>query len=462
MQSMIASCWEAKTTERLLEIEDDDFQYLPYESNRPRIGQLLVEARLIKPSQLHASIALANETQVNIGTALTVANLIDEETLEAALTAQTLIAQGILSEHRAIIALASRAQRKSFFDSVFQSGIVTGVVYPDQLGLGEILHESNLLSSAALETAKETARRARIYLGKALLLLNMVTNETLDAVLLALAMCNRQEITREAAVAALQQKRDANTSIAETLASLISAKSRPPATIGHMLVEGSIVTEFECLVALEQSLTERKKLGETLLANGLVGERSLKTALWLQRLTQFDIINTSQASVVLSKMAKDKALKFADVASELHLLEDKSPLSDSVKCLLQVSCIASEADIWNAVMEYREYEPGPLKALLLSGKISGKVYAAAFDCIAEVKNRTITFKQASEIIKRCYQMNTDFETAKQDVFALKAAREELLSAMAARDRALASVAARDGIKQSVSVIVKESFNSSKR
>lgn len=92
-----------------------DLGYLLPQSGRPRrargakcpkIGKLLLDAELITHQSLHTALAIGVSMRLPVGRILTAFNKLSEQDVHSALTAQEMIANGILTEQQAVLFLA--------------------------------------------------------------------------------------------------------------------------------------------------------------------------------------------------------------------------------------------------------------------------------------------------------------------------------------------------------------------
>lgn len=83
---------------------------------KKRIGDILVDAKLMQADQLKEAFAIVHRDKIPLGQALVQLHLIDETKLRAALQAQLLIADGVLPSSLGMRALKAMGQRSISFD----------------------------------------------------------------------------------------------------------------------------------------------------------------------------------------------------------------------------------------------------------------------------------------------------------------------------------------------------------
>jgi hypothetical protein len=272
--------------------------------------------------------------------------------------------------------------------------------------------EANLVSEKLIEKAKSRSRASGILLGRALLLMNGISAAALDSALFALGMVQGRQLNKNEAIRLLQLHRRNTAALGSfEIPRFTSESHQQNISLGKLCIAGSLINEFECLTAIEKSLTEQRKLGAVLIDQGLVAEKHLRFALLLQSLAQLGVVSASQASGVLQKLHADPSLSFFNIVKQQGLFQAASEHEYSALFILRAASVISTVDVKEANAEFSTYEISSVKALLASRRLALSIYRYCLLAIEAIKDKKITVKEAVAILRLCHMTGCDYREA---------------------------------------------------
>ncbi len=193
-----------------------------------RLGEMLLEAKILNEDGLNHAIELSSETGLPLGRVLVMCGYIGDRELEAAVKAQALVKDGALTlSKKAQEALTILGAEGADFDVCLKQ---VGWVNPDRpptARLGELLQDSDMIARPQLEDALKTSQETGLPLGRVLVLTNAVSEEMLSAALTAQVLVRDNKISREQAVQALKSSRFRRVNIEVSLIDLGFYKPPP-------------------------------------------------------------------------------------------------------------------------------------------------------------------------------------------------------------------------------------------
>lgn len=175
------------------------------EINIIKIGELLVKADLLNTSDVLESIQISHRLQIPISRVLIMSGTVTEHLLQAALQAQLLIKEGLVTVEAACDALRlSVLERKTLQQAFHQLNITPGYQQDISTHLVELLLDSNIVTQEQLDEAMQTSSDADIPLSGALVLHGMLSANFFPTLLRAQEHILSGEKSREDAVEELK------------------------------------------------------------------------------------------------------------------------------------------------------------------------------------------------------------------------------------------------------------------
>lgn len=396
--------------------------YVGQRNRRPRLGQILVEAGLVKVDVLHRCVSAARRTNQKLGVILVNEQRISYQDLQSALMAQSFIADGVVGENAAarILGLASKKKidLQAAIKEVDPEEDRSPLAVPE---LPEILVESGLIKFAAIERARSLANASGMPFGKTLLVTNAITTAALDAILHAVVLIRNGSVMKRDVVKSIKELRRNRLEVTrENLQLSVDEVSGTP-VLGQMLVNSKCLSDFECLSAIENSLASSRRLGELLVKSGLVAETVLSEALLLQHFASLGVLSQEQATFALRRIERE-GFTLRGLARESDLFRDDESSIAALK-LLSTAGFVSVPMIVKAMERQFEFQMDASKALVASGMLSAQLLACAKSCVTHIQKGILTQEQALKVLHEM-QSQGNTERAVERVLAPGRVAEE--------------------------------------
>lgn len=170
-----------------------------------KIGELLVSARLLDTSDVIEAIQVSHRLQIPVGRVLIMAGTVSEQLLQAALQAQIVINEGLVSVEVAGDALRIVARDHRTLQQALQQLNVPNYQQELSNSLVDLLLDSNIVSQEQLELAMRTSNEADIPLSGALVLQGTLSANFFPSILRAHDQIRTHEKSREEAIAELKE-----------------------------------------------------------------------------------------------------------------------------------------------------------------------------------------------------------------------------------------------------------------
>jgi hypothetical protein len=409
MQPRNRNYWEAKS--RVTEIDSSNL-CISQNDHRPKIGQLLVGAYVISPEVLNECIEESRVSQEKLGDILMKVGKVSEREVRSALLAQSLISDGVLGESAAVRMLARASASGSELVDVINRDLLEQDfdVDPDQVGLAEMLIDADFVGASVIDDVLKRSAVSGILLGRALLLMNVLTVEVLDATFLVMGLVRDMKLSRADGIRVLKETDRKHCTVDEAIDSLkIGPKRRQKSvTLGRICVQDKLINEFECLAALERALTDQIHLGDELVNSGLIAEKPLRIALLLQGLAQLGVISLEKSADALQAMQQQVTLSFNQVAADMNLFGEESADENTIVLMLRTASIVSKEDIQTATEKFTSYQMCTTKALLAAGVIDLSTYKNCLLCIDAIKDRQFGLLDAAKILQISQKFGFDY------------------------------------------------------
>ena len=420
MQPRSRNYWEAKS--RVSKIDSSNL-CISQNDHRPKIGQLLIGAYVISPEVLNECIDESRLSEQRLGDVLIDIGKVSERDVRSALLAQSLISDGVLGESTAVRMLSRASASESELVDVINRDLLEQDfdVDPDQVGLAEMLIDADFVSVSDLRDVLKRSAVSGILLGRALLLMNVITVEALDATFLVMGLLRDMKLSRPDGIRVLKETDRKHCTVDEAIESLkIGPKRRQKSvTLGKICVQAKLINEFECLAALERALTDQTHLGDELVSSGLIAEKPLRIALLLQGLAQLGVISLEKSAQALQEMQQQVTLSFNKVAADMNLFGEESADENTIVLMLRTASVVTKEEIQAAVEKFASYEMCTSKALLAAGAIDQQTYKICLLSIDAMKDRQYGLLDATKILQISQEFSFDYFEAYEYMLAQK-------------------------------------------
>lgn len=282
-----------------------------------KLGLLLRTFGLVDEDVFGRALDVSARSKLPVGKILIMQEVLSDASLKAAIEAQWMIRDRLLTLEEAFEAVhTARRNRWTFTDALIAFGLdgyaSTGA------RLGELLCAAAILTDDETSIAMSGAQASGLPLGRVLHVLEKVPESVLNAALTWQHDVRLGHADHKEAVEDLKN---------------IAAKHKPGGTrVGELLVQAGVITEKDAETAFAMSQTTDKMIGEVLIEMNWVIQPDLDSALLLQKAIRADEIALPDAVRVLKKFSESgRALPEDWMSASLTDLERNLTLYDFLK-----------------------------------------------------------------------------------------------------------------------------------
>ena len=297
-----------------------------YVSDLP-IGELLVRAGLVSQNQIDDAAKEAGTRDRLIGRVLVNRGYIEPEKLRAALSAQSLLRDGVIDSFKAFKALSNACCNNTSLEAALASMEEPNKKPSSEptAKLGELLLSAGVINQATLNQCHEKSLRTGDPLGLVLVAEKHVTPSYLDAALELQVRIRDGMFSREQAIEALKQ--DPRRLLDMIAPHMVADSQRKTATknalrLGELLVRAGIISNKDVNQALELSLAQKNPIGEALVDRGFITKALLDAALSVQRMLREAQLTVGDATACLIKVFKTERT-VSECLLELNILKSQ-------------------------------------------------------------------------------------------------------------------------------------------
>lgn len=271
-----------------------------------QIGQLLTRAGLLTSEMLDNALNRARERDLPIGTILLTMGCLRQRELRAAVEAQSMVNDGLISSDLAADALARAAADGCTFDQAMKALGLQSKTSAGTNRLGQLLVDAGYISDTQLAECLTTSLETGLPLGRVLTFKRMLTDDLLLSSLKAQRMIREGALSRDIGVRVLSVVKEKKVSIEQSLTDSGVFKNKPKRTspVGYLLVEAGFVSEVNLMTCVEMSLSEGKTVVELLVEQGLT------------------VTSMARACMVIQRLVDDGTLSNELALEALHLVHD--------------------------------------------------------------------------------------------------------------------------------------------
>ncbi len=351
-----------------------------------RIGQLLIEAQILRARDLGDAIKIAKITGLPIGRILIMSSYVGEREFQAAVQAQSLVRDSILPFSAAIEALCLMSRSELSFEECLNEVGWARAHDATTNKLGEMLLEAEIITAEQMETAIRTSQATGLPLGRVLVSLGAITDETLTTALNAQVMVRDKKIDREQGIRGLnashQRRLDLEVALAEK--GFYRGPLKPSVRLGELLVLAQLIPAIEIMNALELGLVRLQPLGRILVESKLLNEQTLDAALQLQEMVANRTLDENYAVETLKEFAAT-GTPVAKLVPQLEVPEESFKVTVRLHDLLRVAGLLQHSDIelsdiHKGIRPSSADAKSSASALLNNGFIDERTYYGSLRC----------------------------------------------------------------------------------
>lgn len=379
------------------------------------IGELLTKSEILSVDDLQSCLDRAKERGLPIGKVMVMLGHIKQRELKAAVEAQSLINDGMLSSELAAKALQLVAKQDlKLPEALGQLGWKkqkTGATNR----IGELLVEAEAITWEQLDEALRTSIETGLPVGRVLVFRKGITNAILLACLTAQKLIREGVISREQAVQGLKAVRQRAISFEDSLAAsgFYKPPSRRSTPLGYILVEAGLLEETQLMTCMEIALTDEKPIGEVFIEQKLLSRALLKAALKVQEMVDNTTIATTVAAAALKKIHSEGCSVVKAVAEACcpQLQPHHKNLLIEMLSLAQLADPAEIQQITSADSSAEDFK----KELLLSGLVSESLMYALLRSLYLIDTKILVQEDAIMAIHHCRKSNISLDEALKDL-----------------------------------------------
>lgn len=367
-----------------------------------RLGEMLQALGIVSRDQLSEAIKMAGEVALPLGRALVLYGYLTQDELNTALELQSLIKNKGLPLPTAVQAHNyMRTRSIDLGEALLAAGYTGTQASASASRLGTLLLDSSLITQEQLDLAQRASYETAQPIGRMLVLMGVLNQETVDGALEVQKAFRAERITYSQALRTLNpspEKSAANKALGTSGADKASQKQ---IRLGELLMLSGILNEADILNALEYGITKQKPFGEILMELGLLNHSVLELALNLQKLVCDGTLSLQSATDTLysfSITGRTDQTDRVNPDSTIRLGE-----------LLKMSGLVDDNDIQHAIALSAKYPSVIGKMLVLSGVISEATLLSALRCQFLLRHQLISTAQAVDALKHAesHRMSLD-------------------------------------------------------
>lgn len=409
------------------------------------IGDLLRNAKIVSLADLTHAIQVSARIGLPVGRVLVMLELVSKDVVQAALEAQSLVRDRLVTLDVAVRALQVVASRRVSFEQALK---LLGDLPPKSTPsnkLGELLVTAELISPAQLNDALQTSQHLNLPLGRILVLKSILLQRQVEAALEVQVLLRDEKITRTEALEVLRSMRLSGAGVEACLANLGCGRveRRHTVRLGELFVLAELVCESDLLTALELGLLKAQPIGQVLLSFGFIDEMLLEAALNLQAMITNGHLTAPQAARALNMVSTQESTLAQAVAEVAEPLISHIEIFGLLE-LLHLAGLLTEEDC-QTLVKFRECAPID-RVLLTATSINETTLHVAIRCQLLLSQGLLTEEQAvvalhiwrwsgvtlGDILRQMgwmYPHSTYYASAKEKSKVSAQAQEDLLDSL---------------------------------
>lgn len=277
------------------------------------VGQLLVESGMLEKELLDIALERARQNGIKIGQILLYSGLVSDSDLKAALTAQRMLRQSLLSYRQAVEALVFVRRDAMPYETALARA--RWLHTSEQMHFfAKLLLDADLVKESDIGSCLALSIKQNYPLGKVLMLHEKISLEARHAAIDAIILSRCGEITYEHAVAVLRAVVRRQTSVAE----LLGLEDSPMNVISKDLIQSGVLSPFEVIDIIEEALQRESLWNGASVGPTLIASLKFAASLSINRMVANGQISLQRAQ----SLCRDLLLSTATV---LRNLKNVSP-----------------------------------------------------------------------------------------------------------------------------------------
>lgn len=271
-----------------------------------RLGELIGGLGLLGKRELADALKVSHETGLPLGRVLVMSGYLKDDMLAAVVDAQSMIREGLIDIGMAKKVLAVVKQKQcSLNQALVESGIDSEIKRSNLLG--DLLMEAGYIDEKRLKLALEQSTATGLPLGRTLVLSGLIPEELLSIAINAQVLLRDSRVSRAQATQSLRSAFSRHVPIEVPLAEkgYYALPTRQSIRLGEILLAAGVLSEQELMTALEFGLANNKPVGEVLTDLRFIEEATISAALALQKMVAEQSLKLEEATFALSAIYRD-------------------------------------------------------------------------------------------------------------------------------------------------------------
>ncbi|MBX9685725.1 MAG: hypothetical protein K2X27_03425 [Candidatus Obscuribacterales bacterium] len=389
------------------------------------IGELLTRAGILTLDSLNDALSKAKERSLPLGKVLVMLGYIKGKELKAAVEAQSLINDGMLSTTTAVQALGMVSkEERPLQEALAQLGWKKQSAGPSNR-IGELLQEAEAISADQLDEALKTSSQTGLPVGRVLVFRKYIANEVLLACLTAQKLIREGVISREQAVQGLKAVRQRQISFEESLreGGFYRPPSRRSTPIGYILVQAGLIDQGQLMTCMELALTEEKPVGEVFIEEGLLSRSLLKAAIKVQEMVDNGTLSPPLASQALRQIFSEGCSAIKAIA-HVGVPRVDAKQRALIQELLTLAGLADPKELEQILGPGSGASVDIEKELLLSGTVSETMLYALLRAVYLIESRFLVQEDAIMALHQCKLSNVGMDEALKELGWTRSTRKK--------------------------------------
>jgi hypothetical protein len=360
-----------------------------------RLGEILVDAGVVKSELVNQSLAIAKNTKMPIGRVLISHGHLSDLVIKNAIEAQQGVRDGRYTREYAT-KLIKTAYGSNVSIEQADALIAWDRAYKTSFSeLGKFLLAAGIVAEDHLWSAHTESKQEGAPIGAWLAEKNTISAELMSDALKIMVLCREGRLSRSAAILLLQKIYNDNLTLEEASQAmgLTEIFEEKRVRLAELMVDGGLMNTATALEAIEISMERKQMLGQVLVEEGLISSILLDASVHLQEMVNLGILVRTHAAELLATV-KRLEMPLDDVLCEL---ERKNKIARFV-----FNCgLVSEKDKAVLFERGKSMDINLGTELMKSGLINDKVIGFASYFYQLIESSAISVDEATGVMHYC-------------------------------------------------------------
>jgi hypothetical protein len=302
-----------------------------------KLGDLLVAAGFVTPDQVDAALAQSGITGLPLGRLLVLSGILSESLLTSALNAQVLIRDGRITKDQAIEGLKNVKKRQVPIEAALSEKGFYALPNSPTVRLGELLTQSNIVSSSEVMNSIEMGLISNKQLGQVLLEMDRIKQDILSY---ALELQGQVESEGLTVADAIEELARANREGIKKIGPAPTKEAPKPApaptppkesiTLVKFLKSMRCINEENITAALQTALRDNAIFAKLLLMGNVVDQTTIERAQEIHSMLENQVVNLERASILFD-LCKRKDISVKEAMEEMSWQQQGATVAEPAK-----------------------------------------------------------------------------------------------------------------------------------